>query len=52
VVFSAILPLLAFYFMDRLWYHWLLEGSVRAGIDAESALKASAKVELARFKNL
>ena len=39
VVFSAIFPLLAFYFMDRLWYHRLLDGSVRAGIDAESALK-------------
>lgn len=39
VVFSAILPLLAFYFMDRLWYHRLLDGSVEAGIEAESALK-------------
>ncbi|EKM99392.1 hypothetical protein [Acidocella sp. MX-AZ02] len=39
VVFSAILPLLAFYFMDRLWYHRLLQGSVQAGIDAETALK-------------
>jgi hypothetical protein len=39
VVFSAIVPLLAFYFMDRLWYHRLLEGSVKAGIEAESALK-------------
>jgi hypothetical protein len=39
VVFSAIFPLFAFYFMDRLWYHRLLDGSVRAGIDAESALK-------------
>ena len=39
VVFSAIVPLFAFYFMDRLWYHRLLEGSVKAGIDAESALK-------------
>ncbi len=39
VVFSAILPLSAFYFMDRLWYHRLLQGSVTAGIDAESALK-------------
>jgi hypothetical protein len=40
VVLSAIIPLFAFYFMDRLWYHRLLEGSVGAGIDAESALKA------------
>ncbi|MFO1124630.1 MAG: hypothetical protein U1E25_04615 [Methylocystis sp.] len=39
VVFSAILPLIAFYLMDRLWYHRLLDGSVRAGIDAETALK-------------
>lgn len=39
VVFSAIFPLFAFYFMDRLWYHRLLEGSVKAGIEAESALK-------------
>ena len=39
VVFSAIVPLFAFYFMDRLWYHRLLEGSVNAGIEAESALK-------------
>jgi hypothetical protein len=40
VVFSAILPLFAFYFMDRLWYHRLLDGSVKAGIDAEKALKS------------
>lgn len=39
VVVSAIFPLIAFYFMDRLWYHRLLDGSVRAGIEAESALK-------------
>jgi hypothetical protein len=39
VVFSAIFPLFAFYFMDRLWYHRLLESAVKAGIDAESALK-------------
>src|ERR1700712_3627730 len=39
VVFSAIFPLFAFYFMDRLWYHRLLDGSVKAGIEAESALK-------------
>jgi len=40
VVLSAILPLFAFYFMDRLWYHRLLDGAVRAGIDAEGALKS------------
>jgi hypothetical protein len=39
VVLSAIIPLFAFYFMDRLWYHRLLEGSVFAGIEAEGALK-------------
>ncbi len=39
VVFSAIFPLFAFYFMDRLWYHRLLDGSVKAGIEAEAALK-------------
>lgn len=39
VVVSAIFPLLAFYFMDRLWYHRLLDGSVQAGIEAETALK-------------
>lgn len=38
IVFSAIFPLFAFYFMDRLWYHRLLDGSVNAGIDAEAAL--------------
>lgn len=39
VVVSAIFPLAAFYFMDRLWYHRLLDGSVYAGIEAEMALK-------------
>ncbi len=39
VVFSAILPLVSFYFMDRFWYHRLLDGSVKAGIEAENALK-------------
>lgn len=39
VVVSAIFPLAAFYFMDRLWYHRLLDGSVHAGIEAEKALK-------------
>jgi hypothetical protein len=47
IVVSAIFPLLAFYFMDRLWYHRLLDGSVQAGIEAETALKALGyKVEL------
>jgi hypothetical protein len=39
VVVSAIFPLAAFFFMDRLWYHRLLDGSVYAGIEAETALK-------------
>jgi hypothetical protein len=39
VVVSAIFPLAAFYFMDRLWYHRLLDGSAYAGIEAETALK-------------
>jgi hypothetical protein len=40
VVLSAVLPLIAFYFMDRLWYHRLLDGAVAAGVEAEEALKA------------
>ena len=40
VVSAAILPLFAFYFMDRLWYHRLLDGSVKAGIAAETQLKS------------
>jgi hypothetical protein len=40
VVFSAIFPLFAFYFMDRLWYHRLLAGAVNAGIEAETELKS------------
>jgi hypothetical protein len=39
VVIAAVIPLTAFYFMDRLWYHRLLEGAVEAGVEAESALK-------------
>ena len=39
VILSAIIPLFAFYFMDRLWYHRLLDGAVFAGKEAESALK-------------
>lgn len=47
VVFAAIFPLFAFYFMDRLWYHRLLEGSVSAGIAAEAELEnAGFKVAL------
>jgi hypothetical protein len=39
IVLSAIFPLAAFYFMDRLWYHRLLDGAVKAGIEAETAIK-------------
>ena len=39
VVFSAIFPLFAFYFMDRCWYHRLLDGAVNAGIEAETAIQ-------------
>jgi len=47
VVFSAIFPLFAFYFMDRLWYHRLLVGAVAAGIQAETELNSSGyKVDL------
>lgn len=31
IVLAAIVPLLAFYFMDKYWYHKLLEGAVNAG---------------------
>jgi pyruvate/2-oxoglutarate dehydrogenase complex dihydrolipoamide acyltransferase (E2) component len=40
VVLSAVLPLAAFYFMDRFWYHRLLDGAVEAGVEAEQELKA------------
>jgi hypothetical protein len=39
IVWLAIIPVLAFYFMDRWWYHRLLKGAVNAGIAAESALQ-------------
>jgi hypothetical protein len=39
VVLAAVFPLVAFYFMDRFWYHRLLDGSVLAGIEAEKTLK-------------
>jgi hypothetical protein len=39
VVGAALLPLIAFYLMDRLWYHRLLDGAVLAGISAEGELK-------------
>lgn len=39
VVGASLLPLIAFYLMDRLWYHRLLDGAVLAGISAENELK-------------
>jgi hypothetical protein len=38
IVGASLLPLVAFYLMDRLWYHRLLDGAVHAGISAESEL--------------
>ena len=38
IIGASLLPLCAFYLMDRLWYHRLLDGAVQAGIDAESVL--------------
>lgn len=38
IIGASLLPLCAFYLMDRLWYHRLLDGAVKAGIDAESEL--------------
>lgn len=38
VVFCSLLPLVAFYFMDRLWYHRLLDGAVKAAIPLEDYL--------------
>jgi hypothetical protein len=40
IVGASLLPLVAFYLMDRLWYHRLLDGAVHAGISAESELNA------------
>lgn len=39
VVCSSLLPLLAFYLMDRLWYHRLLFGAVSAGYPVEGRLR-------------
>lgn len=38
IIGADLLPLCAFYLMDRLWYHRLLDGAVKAGIDAEKEL--------------
>ncbi|WP_414501769.1 hypothetical protein [Zymobacter sp. IVIA_5232.4 C2] len=39
IIGASLLPLCAFYLMDRLWYHRLLDGSVKAGIEVENKLK-------------
>lgn len=39
VVFCSLLPLFAFYAMDRWWYHRLLEGAVKAAIPVEGRLR-------------
>jgi hypothetical protein len=39
IILASLIPLLAFYVMDRLWYHRLLDGSVKAGIEAEGRLR-------------
>ncbi len=47
IIGASLLPLCAFYLMDRLWYHRLLDGAVKAGIDAEGELlKFGIKVKL------
>lgn len=40
VIFSAVIPVFAFYFMERWWYHPLLAGAVLEGADLERALRA------------
>ncbi|RYZ85243.1 MAG: hypothetical protein EOP04_16390, partial [Proteobacteria bacterium] len=40
IVGASLVPLGAFYLMDRLWYHRLLDGSVRAGVSAENELRS------------
>ena len=39
IVASSLIPLAAFYLMDRFWYHRLLDGSVKAGAEAEEKLR-------------
>lgn len=47
IIFVSLFPLLAFYLMDRHWYHRLLKGAVNAGIEAEKQLESlSIKVKL------
>ena len=39
VLFGGLLAWVAFYFMDRWWYHRLLQGSVAKGLEIEAFLK-------------
>lgn len=39
VVFCSLFPLAAFYLMDRLWYHRMLEGAVNAATPVEARLR-------------
>ena len=39
IILMSLVPLLGFYFMDRFWYHRLLEGAVKAGARLERELK-------------
>jgi hypothetical protein len=39
VIFSAVVPVFAFYFMERWWYHPLLAGAVLEGAALEKALR-------------
>lgn len=39
IIWSSLIPLAAFYFMDRWWYHRLLKGAVAAAIPLEKELE-------------
>lgn len=39
IVGFSLVPLMAFYLMDRFWYHRLLDGSVKAGAEVEGRLR-------------
>ncbi|WP_459061918.1 hypothetical protein [Stenotrophomonas sp. PSU-St15] len=40
IIGASLIPLCAFYLMDRLWYHRLLDGAVSAGVEAERQLNS------------
>jgi hypothetical protein len=40
IIIASVIPIASFYFMDKYWYHRLLEGAVKAGAKAESELAA------------